>query len=132
MRNGKVVGPRAAMTTEVVFSMSMKSCVLLSLLLFSTLSLADGGYLLSAEEWSRPRSGESLRELPALKAAIGDYTRQPRSNIIVRYPGGEEGVIWVQELRSWLIALGVPSRRIVVLAGSGQHDALDLRVAPAQ
>ncbi len=112
--------------------MSMKSCVLLSLLLFSTLSLADGGYLLSAEEWSRPRSGESLRELPALKAAIGDYTRQPRSNIIVRYPGGEEGVIWVQELRSWLIALGVPSRRIVVLAGSGQHDALDLRVAPAQ
>ena len=106
--------------------------MLLSLLLFSTLSWADGGYLLSAEEWSRPRSGESLRQLPALQAAVGDFMRQPEANIVVRYPGGEEGVIWVQELRSWLIALGIPSQRIVTLPGSGRLDALDIRIAPAQ
>lgn len=116
----------------MVFFVSMKSCVLLSLLFLSIPSWADSGYLLSAEEWSRPRSGETLRELPALRAAVGNFMRQPGANIVIRYPGGEEGVIWVQELRSWLIALGIPSGRITVLPGSGRLDALDIRVAPAQ
>lgn len=106
--------------------------MLLVLSLFSPLSLAAGGHLLTAEEWSRPRSGESLRQLPALQAALHDLARQPEADIVIRYPGGEEGVIWVQELRSWLIALGVSSQRIVTLPGSGRLDALDIRVAPAQ
>ncbi|GAB4359736.1 MAG: hypothetical protein Kow006_29060 [Gammaproteobacteria bacterium] len=98
------------------------------LLLFPLPLLADGAYQLTAEEWSRPRQGASVVELPALHAVLREFQRQPESRIVIRYPGGEEGVLWVEELRSWMVALGVPSSRIVLQPGSSRQDALDLRV----
>jgi len=124
---------RAAAGISMICFSAMKSCALLILLLSSTLSLAaEGGFLLSAEEWSRPRSGEVLRELPTLQAAMGEFARHDSASLVIGYPGGEEGVIWVQELRSWLIALGVPAERIVVQPGSGRFDALDIRIKTVQ
>ncbi len=116
----------------MVFFGAMKRCTWLFLALFSPLAWAASGHLLTAEEWSRPRSGESLRQLPALQAAVHEFMGQPGADMVIRYPGGEDGVIWVQELRSWLIALGIPSQRIVTLPGSGRLDVLDIRVTPAQ
>jgi len=102
---------------------------LLTLLVFVPLTVcAESGYLLTAEEWSRPRDGAAIVELPALNAMLREFNRQPESEIVIRYPGGEEGVIWVQELRSWMIALGVPAARIVLQPGSSRLDALNLRV----
>ena len=103
-------------------------CWLLLLIAICPLAAADSGYLLTAEEWSRPRDGMAIVGLPGLNAVLRELDRQPESEIVIRYPGGEEGVIWVQELRSWLIALGVPAARIVVQPGSSRQDALDLRV----
>lgn len=98
------------------------------LIIFPLVVMADSGYQLTAEEWSRPRDGSSLVALPALNAVFREFDRQPESRIVIRYPGGEEGIIWVQELRSWLVALGVPESHIVLQPGSTRLDALDLRV----
>ena len=44
--------------------------------------------------------------------------------IELRYPGGEEGELWVGELMDWLISLGIPSKYLVAVPGSDRmHPA---------
>ena len=51
---------------------------------------------------------------------------QPNGIIELRYPGGEEGEIWVQDVIDWLVALGVPSSSMQTLPGSGTNDTIYL------
>ena len=89
------------------------------------LSAASAGeYSIHAEVWARPRSGEALLSLPALQNLLRDFDANPRSTIEIRYPGGEEGVLWAEELQDWLVAFGVPSARIDTVVGSGVEDSI--------
>jgi len=49
-------------------------------------------------------------------------------SLIVRYPGGEVGMLWASELKGWLISLGLSSERIDTQAGSLNHNELELHV----
>lgn len=89
---------------------------------------AEGTWTLSAEEWARPRAGASLVDMAPLREAVTHLNGQADRRLIVAYPGGEEGSLWAHELRSWLVALGVPSRRIQLVSGASSLDGLDLRV----
>lgn len=89
---------------------------------------AGDDWTLLAEQWARPRSGASLvrmAPLPELVERLGDSGER---QLTIAYPGGEEGSLWAHELRSWLVALGVPSRRIQLVSGGQQSGALDLRL----
>jgi len=81
---------------------------------------------LRAEQWDMPRQGERLLRLPALKQLITQWQRQPQKLIEIRYPGGEEGDLWVNELMDWLVALGVPSDKLRSVQGSGAEDKIQL------
>jgi len=102
--------------------------------------------VITADQWARPRSGESLVQMPALKRAVRDYlgqnagrddeqggSRNTRRDqrILIRHPRGEEGVLWAEELRSWLIALGIPSTDIAMSPQSTRVDAIELAVTGA-
>lgn len=110
----------------------MKRLILPSVLAGALLMpTAVRGAWLDAATWSRPRDGDALRHVPALVEVLEAFGRAPGGRIVIRYPGGEEGVLWVRELRSWLVALGVPSDRIDLLPGSARDDALELTVRRA-
>jgi hypothetical protein len=47
---------------------------------------------------------------------------------VIRYPGGEEGLLWAHELRSWLTALGIPGEDQELVAGSHQADRIELEL----
>jgi hypothetical protein len=79
---------------------------------------------LRAEQWELARSGESILMLPVLHQLINTWLSQRRMKIELRYPGGEEGEFWVQELTDWLVALGIPSNHIVSIPGSGADDRI--------
>lgn len=84
-------------------------------LLFLPLWLSAETLSLSAEEWSRPRSGEQLARhegLSRLVRALEAGTSQTRLRI--RFGVREEDLLWAEELRDWLVALGLPSARIVL------------------
>lgn len=85
---------------------------------------------ISAEDWSRPRDGNWISRLPALVATVQDHLQSPERRIRIRYAGGEEGEIWAEELRSWLIALGIEGRRIELLPGAQRVDQIELSVGP--
>jgi len=102
--------------------------------------------IITADQWARPRSGESLVQMPALQRTVRDYlgqnagrddeqggSRNTRRDqrILIRHPRGEEGVLWAEELRGWLIALGIPSADIAMSAESTRVDAIELAVTGA-
>ena len=98
-------------------------------LLCLTLPLpAWAGWTLDAADWARPRHGEWLVAHPPLVSAIEALQRQPDSVLQLRYPGGDEGQLWVGELQAWLVALGLESDRIESLPGSGAEGAIQLEV----
>ena len=110
----------------------MKYVCLLALLLIATaLPAADGPWVIDAEFWAAPRSGEAVVAEPALRTAIDTLMfREESSRLLIRYPGGETGQLWAQELRAWLIALGIPSSRIDTQPGGPRDDQLLLTVVP--
>jgi len=81
-------------------------------------------YILSADEWARPRSGDVIAEFAALRAAVQYWGRSENAVMVVRYPGEDSGELWAAELRDWLISLGVPSDYIRLVAGTQAADEI--------
>ena len=120
--------------------------MLISSAAYSAGSSAESVEVITADQWARPRSGESLVQMPALKRTVRDYlgqiagrddeqggSRNTRRDqrIRIRHPRGEEGVLWAEELRGWLIALGIPSTDIAMSPDSTRVDAIELAVTGA-
>lgn len=83
---------------------------------------------LQAEQWELSRSGDALVKIPVINKAINQWSLSPQQRIELHYPGGEEGELWVEELRDGLVSLGVPSKNIVIVPGSGAEDVIRLYV----
>ncbi len=95
--------------------------------LFSSNVLAqDVVAQLRAEVWDTQRHGEALLKVPALSAIIQKWMLAPSQLIELRYPGGEEGELWVEELHDWFVSLGVPSTKIQILPGSQAEDIINI------
>src|SRR5210317_1679592 len=118
------------MKTRKHYRRSINRLGLMCLLLFSLAAQANTAriFILSAEEWARPRSGEVIAEIEALRAAVGYWDKVDNAIIMVRYPGEDSGELWAAELRDWLISLGVPSDNIFMVAGTQAADEIRLLV----
>lgn len=101
---------------------------LVFLLLFPVLVIGEESWQISALEWAQPRHGEWLVRQPALAAAIERLQQQPQTRLQIRYPGGDEGVLWSEELQAWLVALGLPSSRIERVPGGSTADRIQLDI----
>lgn len=106
--------------------------VIVVMLIGASAGAAEPMQVITAEEWARPRSGERLVQMPAIKRTVRAYLGEDAQRILIRHPSGEEGVLWAEELRGWLVALGVPSEDVSVQPLSSQADAIELEVTAAQ
>jgi hypothetical protein len=75
-------------------------------------------YVLTAEMWARPRSGRAVLAMPPVRDAVRSLIKTPGSHLLIRYPGGDEGSIWAEELQGWLISLGIEPTLIEMRPGS--------------
>ena len=85
-------------------------------------------FALQYDVWSVPRRAETLIGMPALRGAVQALGEVPGSRLILRYPGGDAGTLWVNELESWLVALGVPRERIEKTPGSADPRRIELEI----
>ena len=85
-------------------------------------------WALSADTWAQPRDGRSVAQMAPLPDVVAAWSTQPDQRLVVRYPGGEEGLLWAHELRSWLTALGIPGEDQELVAGSHQADRIELEL----
>ena len=83
---------------------------------------------LSADEWARPRSGETIPRFGPVRAAVAYWNRGSDAIVVIRHPGEDSGELWAAELRDWLITLGVPSDYIRLRAGTQAADEISLVV----
>lgn len=75
-------------------------------------------YLLTAEMWARPRSGGAVLAMPPVRDVVQKLIQTSGSRLLIRYPGGDEGSIWAEELQGWLISLGIEPTLIEMRPGS--------------
>lgn len=81
-------------------------------------------YVVTQQQWSVPKKAESILTIPALHAVMNVLSKQNGKNLLVRYPGGDVGVLWATELKAWLVALGLASTRIELQSGSANENEL--------
>jgi hypothetical protein len=91
-------------------------------------SVSTSEWVVKAEQWELVRDGESVLALPALNTLVNNWLKEKDKLIEVQYPGGEEGEFWVHQFIDWLVALGIPSDRIVTVRGSGADDIIRLNL----
>ena len=97
-------------------------------LFFTTNIFAADVELLRANEWSVPKKTATLLAMPAIHKSMEKLQINVNSFLKIKYPGGDEGTLWVNELRSWLIALGLSSNRIELVPGSAISTTIELEV----
>ncbi|MFQ6021641.1 MAG: hypothetical protein ACE5NW_02865 [Acidiferrobacterales bacterium] len=98
--------------------------------LLTPTSLLAERITITADQWARPRSGEAIVGLAGLNKLIEALDSRPDTHILIRHAAGENGTLWAEELRSWLVSLGVPSRRITLSVGLDQNDAIVVETGP--
>lgn len=99
---------------------------------YSTNIFAGSVELLNANEWAVPKSATTLLSMSAISHSMQLLQKDVKNTLVIRYPGGDEGTLWANELRSWLIALGLSSSRIDLIPGSVDPDIIELEVFVTQ
>jgi len=110
--------------------MKMKTGVLIVLILAAMFPIyaSEQQWILSADEWARPRDGRGLASMSVLRQSVQAWGEQSNLKLVVHYPGGEEGMLWAKELQDWLIALAVPSSHIQTIPGHSRKDAVTIEL----
>jgi len=105
----------------------IRKIVIPGMLLTSSVLMAEPMVVdITADEWSRPRSAEMLVQIPTLRKIILEFNRHEGVSLVVRYPGGEEGLLWANELKDWLVSLGIPSAGIKMQSGHSDIGKISL------
>ena len=90
---------------------------------------APRSFILSADEWASPRSGERILSFTALRDLVTVWATVPEGSVIViRYPGGDAGSLWASELSDWLVALGIASEHIRLTPGHARANEIELKI----
>lgn len=111
-------------------AMCLRVAALIPLLFLYSLPLRADSVSITAERWAAPRSGETVAGWSELRELMDAFDRRPDTRIIIHHPPGETGSLWAEELRSWLVSLGVPSGRIMLKGGLQRHDILRVETVP--
>lgn len=106
----------------------MNKYIFSAIILLFMMSSVTAVELLHANEWSVPKQTVTLLAMPAIYKSMQKLNKNKNSILNIKYPGGDEGTLWVNELRSWLIALGLSSKRIEMVPGSANSMLIELEV----
>jgi hypothetical protein len=108
----------------------VRNIVFLCSVLGASGAAAEGrSWSLSADSWARPRDGQAVASMQPLPEAIAEWSADTAQHLVIHYPGGEDGQLWAFELRSWLVALGVPQDKLELVAGSQQADRIEIELS---
>ncbi len=66
------------------------------------------------ELWDRPRTGRAVMEQENVKRAVVVALAKPDAAIVIHHASGQEALLQAEELRSWLAALAIDTRRIAL------------------
>ena len=84
-------------------------------------------FVLPSDFWHVQRNGQTLRAAPQLQQALAAYLQSEQARLRLHHQKRDESIAQVEELRGWLIALGVEAERIE-LSDDTTADAIKLEI----
>ncbi|MGA9853554.1 MAG: hypothetical protein WBR15_11565 [Gammaproteobacteria bacterium] len=103
------------------------------LVLAAVLAAADaraGSYTITAGMWMQLRSGQTMLQMPPVRAAVRDWMRHPGSHLVILHSGDDMGSLWASEVQDWLVSLGIPSTDIAKQVSGQDENSVTLTVEP--
>lgn len=91
----------------------------------------NGPWVLTQAQWGGVTRASQVVALDPLRQAIQAFDARPGARLVVVHNGGEDGLFWASDLEGWLVALGVPTDRIVDRIGAIQPGRIQLQIEPA-
>lgn len=83
------------------------------------------------ETWDRPRSGQTLLAVPAVKRALTALADDPQARLVIRHASGGEPAGQAEELKAWLVAHAIAPERIDLRADRAAREPIQLDVTAA-
>lgn len=68
--------------------------------------------MLPSELWDRPRSAALVIAQPVLQHSVAQLLAHPAARLLIHHDGSDDAMARAEELRAWLIALAIDSKRI--------------------
>ena len=83
---------------------------------------------LPPELWDRPRTAGAIIAQESLQRAAVRLLSQPQAQLVIHHAAGQEPTAQAEELKSWLGALAIDSRRVVLKGGlpGGAHIRIEV------
>ena len=82
------------------------------------------------ELWDRPRSGQAVLAVAAVREAMAALAASPAAQLLIRHPAGVDGTLQAEELRTWFIAHAIAPGRVVLRAEPAARQPLQLEILP--
>lgn len=87
-------------------------------------------WTLTRAQWAGGADAAQIVAISPLRSALHALDANAGTKLVVVHNGGEDGIFWASDLEGWLIALGVPAKRIFDRAGAVPVDQMRLEVLP--
>lgn len=81
--------------------------------------------------WLSPRSGAAVLAEPAIVQAVRHFLDYPGARLVLHHARGDEASAQAEELRGWLIALGLEANAIELLPEGASGRPLRIEVIPS-
>lgn len=102
------------------------------IILLPALALAQD-FTLPESFWLSPRSGPAVIAEPAIAQAVTRFLHRPGARLVLHHARGDEASAQAEELRGWLIALGLEASSIELVPDGAAGRALRIEVtSPTQ
>ena len=82
------------------------------------------------ELWDRPRTARAVLDQENVRRAVAAALARPEAQIVIHHPAGPEALVQAEELRSWLAALAIDSRRTLLRADAAPGASITLEITP--
>lgn len=107
----------------------MRNRLLLAVALL-LMSVAAGAevYVVPNSFWLDTRSGARVLAQPAVAQAVQRFLQRPRSRLVLHSARDDESGARAEELRGWLIALGLDAGRIDLAEAAGTDRTVRIEV----
>ena len=80
--------------------------------------------------WDRPRTARAVLDQDSVKQAVGAALARPEAQIVIHHAAGQEPLVQAEELRSWLAALAIDSRRVILRPDAVAGASMKIEVMP--
>jgi hypothetical protein len=84
----------------------------------------------SPDLWDRPRTGEAIAGEESVKRAIAAVLDKPEAQLVIHHAAGPDPLLQAEELKSWLGALAIDTRRIALRSDGAAGTPLRIEVLP--